>query len=193
MNEMSKEIAVIAAPVNHKALAQALDAQGVQGVRFYETAADVAENTAVTLAVLEEADIAARAPALRSVDIYRIPVRLGALLGRIRRAQQGKATEGTVQIGPYQLDLGNSVFSGPAGAVNLTEKERDILLVLHESGGAVARQSLLEAVWGYGEGIETHTLETHMYRLRQKIEHDPAAPEIIVTDDNGYRLGFFTI
>lgn len=71
----------------------------------------------------------------------------------------------------------------------LTEKERDILLFIYDQKGkAVTRQDLLDRVWGYGSNIETHTLETHVYRLRQKIESDPSKPTFLVTDDEGYRL-----
>ena len=74
-------------------------------------------------------------------------------------------------------------------AVQLTEKERDLLLALHRRGGAiVTRRELLDEVWGYGDGIETHTLETHIYRLRQKIEDDPANPVHLMTEEPGYRL-----
>jgi DNA-binding response OmpR family regulator len=73
--------------------------------------------------------------------------------------------------------------------LRLTEKERDILLALLEaSGQRVERRDMLEKVWGYASGVETHTLETHVYRLRQKMEIDPAKPVIVLTDGDGYRL-----
>jgi DNA-binding response OmpR family regulator len=71
----------------------------------------------------------------------------------------------------------------------LTEKERDVLSVLLAArGAAVARDDLLDRVWGFVPGVETHTLETHIYRLRQKLETDPADPVILTTDGDGYRL-----
>lgn len=71
----------------------------------------------------------------------------------------------------------------------LTEKERNILLYIYEhKDGAVSRQDLLDNVWGYGANIETHTLETHIYRLRQKIEADPSQPQFLVTNEEGYSL-----
>lgn len=72
--------------------------------------------------------------------------------------------------------------------VILTEKERDILCVLAEHQAGLSRSDLLTLVWGYNHAVETHTLETHVYRLRQKIEADPSVPTILVTIEDGYRL-----
>src|SRR3546814_4293539 len=72
--------------------------------------------------------------------------------------------------------------------VRLTEKETSILKYLYRSGDAVVgRDKLLGEVWGYNAGVTTHTLETHVYRLRQTIEEDPSAAEILVTEPGGYR------
>ena len=73
--------------------------------------------------------------------------------------------------------------------MRLTEKETAILKYLYRAGEkAVTRDILLNEVWGYNAGVTTHTLETHIYRLRQKIERDPAAASILVTESGGYRL-----
>ena len=73
--------------------------------------------------------------------------------------------------------------------IRLTEKETNILkYLLRAEAEVVHRDTLLEEVWGYNSGVTTHTLETHIYRLRQKIEADPSKAEILVTDAGGYRL-----
>ena len=73
--------------------------------------------------------------------------------------------------------------------VRLTEKETAILRFLYRAGQrSVSREILLQEVWGYNSGVTTHTLETHIYRLRQKIEKDAAMPEILVTEAGGYKL-----
>ena len=76
-----------------------------------------------------------------------------------------------------------------ARKVRLTEKETAILRFLYRAGQLpVSRETLLQEVWGYNSGVTTHTLETHIYRLRQKIEKDAANPEILVTEAGGYKL-----
>ena len=73
--------------------------------------------------------------------------------------------------------------------IRLTEKESAILKYLYRAGGRpVGRQVLLNEVWGYNSAVTTHTLETHIYRLRQKIEPDPANARLLLTEGGGYRL-----
>lgn len=115
--------------------------------------------------------------------------RMGALLDRVRAARAAEPGA-PVAFGPYVLAAREGVLRHADGSTTrLTEKERAIITTLHAlRGAAIERSALLAAVWGYGDAIETHTLETHIYRLRQKIENDPAAPEYLITDEEGYRL-----
>ncbi|PZO85403.1 MAG: hypothetical protein DI626_07515 [Micavibrio aeruginosavorus] len=95
-----------------------------------------------------------------------------------------------IEIGTGMLDVRENMWFGADGeAVRLTDKESGILLCLAQAkGAAVGRQELLDRVWAYAEGVETHTLETHIYRLRQKIEPDPANPVILLTAEQGYSV-----
>ena len=79
-------------------------------------------------------------------------------------------------------------FDAKGKKIRLTEKETNILKHLHRSGQTVPRETLLHEVWGYNPAVTTHTLETHIYRLRQKIEKDPTNAVILITDRGGYRL-----
>ena len=73
--------------------------------------------------------------------------------------------------------------------IRLTEKETNILKYLYRAPeGVVPRDVLLHEVWGYNAGVTTHTLETHIYRLRQKIEPEPSNARLLVTESGGYRL-----
>jgi DNA-binding response OmpR family regulator len=120
------------------------------------------------------------------------PFRLNDLLGRLRaqlaRSERGGAA--IVMIGPYTFrpDIKLMVDNGDGRKVRLTDKEAAILQFLHRAGRVIDRDTLLGEVWGYNAGVTTHTLETHVYRLRRKIERDPARAEILVTEAGGYRL-----
>lgn len=120
------------------------------------------------------------------------PFRFGTLLGRIRmqlRAHE-QSEETAFTIGPYVFRPGaKTLVDKDECKVRLTEKESNILKYLLRAGDTVVgREELLAEVWGYNSGVTTHTLETHIYRLRQKIEADPSKAEILVTDAGGYRL-----
>jgi hypothetical protein len=121
------------------------------------------------------------------------PVRLGEILDWIAAVQKKQAqrdAKSDLPIGPYRLDPEQNILMSIDGAeIRLTDKEKDILWTLYrQPGRTMEREDLLHAVWGYGEGIETHTLETHIYRLRQKIEVDPSVPKILLTRPEGYGL-----
>jgi DNA-binding response OmpR family regulator len=118
------------------------------------------------------------------------PFRLSALLARLS-AQLGQHGEDrAVAIGPYQFRP-SAKLSTTEGQrkIRLTEKETNILKFLHAAGRTVPRETLLHEVWGYSPAVTTHTLETHIYRLRRKIEENPGRAKILVTEDGGYRLG----
>ena len=117
------------------------------------------------------------------------PFRLGALLARLsaQLGPHGLDEDRPVPIGPYLFRPGAKLLTG-AREVRLTEKETKILKFLHAAGGTVPRETLLHEVWGYSPAVTTHTLETHIYRLRRKIEENPGQAKILLTEGGGYRL-----
>ena len=125
-------------------------------------------------------------------DYITKPFRFAVLLARIRaQLRQHEASEDAIfTIGPYTFRPSSKLLLSPKGnKVRLTEKETSILRYLYRAGQRpVSRETLLQEVWGYNSGVTTHTLETHIYRLRQKIEKDAAAPAILVTEAGGYKL-----
>lgn len=126
-------------------------------------------------------------------DYITKPFRLGVLLARLRaQLRQFEQSEDAVfTIGPYSFRPSGKILIDEAQnkKVRLTEKETAILKYLYRVGDkVVGRDTLLGEVWGYNAGVTTHTLETHVYRLRQKIEPDPSNAAILVTEPGGYRL-----
>ena len=125
-------------------------------------------------------------------DYVTKPFRFAVLLARIRTLlRQYETSEDAVfTIGPYSFRPSSKLLLNPKGSkVRLTEKESSILRYLYRAGQRpVSRETLLREVWAYNSGVTTHTLETHIYRLRQKIEKDAAAPAILVTVGGGYKL-----
>ena len=115
------------------------------------------------------------------------PFRLAALLARLGAQLGPHGEDPAVAIGPYLFKPGAKLLTG-ARKIRLTEKETNILKFLHQAGGTVARETLLHEVWGYSPAVTTHTLETHIYRLRKKIEENPGHAKILLTEGGGYRL-----
>lgn len=126
-------------------------------------------------------------------DYITKPFRLGVLLARLRAhlRQHAQSEDAVFSIGPYSFRPAAKMLVETASErkVRLTEKETAILKYLYRAGQRVIdRETLLHEVWGYNPGVTTHTLETHVYRLRQKIELNPSDAQILVTDTGGYKL-----
>jgi DNA-binding response OmpR family regulator len=126
-------------------------------------------------------------------DYIAKPFRLNELLARLRAQLRifENSEDAVFTIGPYTFRPSAKLLQDPVKnrRIRLTEKEAAILKFLYRAGTrAVARQVLLNEVWGYNAAVTTHTLETHIYRLRQKIEPDPANARLLVTEGGGYRL-----
>ncbi|GAB4389084.1 response regulator transcription factor [Albidovulum sp.] len=119
---------------------------------------------------------------------FKFPVLLARIRAQLRTHEQSE--DAVFQIGPYTFKPAmKMLIDEKERKIRLTEKEANILKFLYRaSEGVVPRDVLLHEVWGYNAGVTTHTLETHIYRLRQKIEPDPSNVRLLVTESGGYRL-----
>jgi DNA-binding response OmpR family regulator len=125
-------------------------------------------------------------------DYVTKPFKFNVLLARIRAQLRSHEQSETAvfHIGSYEFrPAAKMLIDAKGGKLRLTDKEANILKYLYRAGPkAVARDELLAQVWGYNAGVTTHTLETHIYRLRQKIEADPGNARLLLTEAGGYRL-----
>lgn len=125
-------------------------------------------------------------------DYVTKPFRFSVLLARMRALlrQHEQSESASFTVGPYVFQPSAKTMEEPDGQkIRLTEKETAILKFLYRKGSSTtSRDILLKEVWGYNAQVTTHTLETHIYRLRQKIEKDPSNAQLLVTEEGGYRL-----
>jgi DNA-binding response OmpR family regulator len=125
-------------------------------------------------------------------DYVTKPFRFAVLLARIRAQLRSheQSEDATFRIGPYEFrPAAKLLIDEKQRKIRLTEKETSILKYLYRAGEKpVSREELLAEVWGYNAGVTTHTLETHVYRLRQKIEAEPGGAKLLLTEAGGYRL-----
>ena len=119
---------------------------------------------------------------------FKFPVLLARMRAQLRQHEQSE--DAIFTLGPYTFKPAmKMLITEDERKIHLTEKETNILKFLYRStDGVVPRDILLHEVWGYNAGVTTHTLETHIYRLRQKIEPDPSNVRLLVTESGGYRL-----
>ncbi len=119
---------------------------------------------------------------------FKFPVLLARIRAQLRQHEQSE--DAIFQLGPYTFKPAmKMLITEDDRKIRLTEKETSILKFLYRATeGVVPRDVLLHEVWGYNAGVTTHTLETHIYRLRQKIEPDPSNARLLVTESGGYRL-----
>jgi len=125
-------------------------------------------------------------------DYVTKPFKFSVLLARVRAQLRSheQSEDAVFRLGPYEFRPAAKILVDERQhKIRLTEKETNILKYLYRAGEKpVARDELLAEVWGYNAGVTTHTLETHVYRLRQKIEPDPANATLLLTEAGGYRL-----
>jgi len=125
-------------------------------------------------------------------DYVTKPFKFSVLMARMRAHLRSheQSEDAVFKIGPYTFQPSAKVLINHDGKkLRLTEKETNILKYLYRAGDkVVTRDVLLHEVWGYNAGVTTHTLETHIYRLRQKIEPDPSNASLLLTESGGYKL-----
>jgi DNA-binding response OmpR family regulator len=125
-------------------------------------------------------------------DYVAKPFKFAVLLARVRAhlRQHEQSEDAVFAIGRFSFRPAQKLMTDDSGGkIRLTEKETSILKFLYRAGEKpVTRDVLLTQVWGYNSGVTTHTLETHIYRLRQKVERDPSNAELLVTEAGGYKL-----
>ena len=127
-------------------------------------------------------------------DYVTKPFKFAVLLARLRAHLRSheQSEDAVFKIGPYEFRPAvKMLVDKDDRRIKLTEKEASILKYLYRAGGKpVSRDTLLDEVWGYNSGVTTHTLETHVYRLRQKIEPEPGRATLLLTEPGGYKLNF---
>lgn len=126
-------------------------------------------------------------------DVVTKPFRIAVLLARVRAhmRQYASSADAAFTVGPYLYKPGSRLLieRGSEREVALSDTENSILrLLCRAAGAAVTRQELYEQIWGFKAPLDTHTLQTHVYRLRRKIESDPGEPRILISEHQGYRL-----
>ena len=165
--------------INGREVCKQLRERGVAAPVIMLTAADTDEDTIAGL------DAGAN-------DYVTKPFKFQVLLARIRaQLRSHEQSEGAVfHLGAYEFrPSAKMLVDSSQKKIRLTEKETNILKYLYRAGEKpVSREELLAEVWGYNAGVTTHTLETHVYRLRQKIEPDPSNARLLLTEAGGYRL-----
>lgn len=125
-------------------------------------------------------------------DYVTKPCRFEVLLARVNAhlRQHDGSEHARFNVGPFTFEPGKKLLTTESGRkVHLTELEtRTLKLLYRRSPETISREKMLNEIWGYNSNVQTHTLETHIYRLRQKIEGNPSDPQMLVTADGGYRL-----
>jgi DNA-binding response OmpR family regulator len=125
-------------------------------------------------------------------DYITKPFRSNELAARLRAQLRlfDESEDAILSLGPFFFYPSKRLLRDRTKreAIRLTDKENMILKYLLRTGSNVDRQTLLSEVWGYNAGITTHTVETHIYRLRQKIEADPSNPSLLVTNNGKYSI-----
>ena len=140
-------------------------------------------------------DVAIAALDAGANDYVLKPFKINVLVAKIRsNIRQFEQSEFAIlRFGRFSFKPGDKILLNNSSReeVRLTDKETAIIKLLYLSGGeVVTRATLLEEVWGYNTTLTTHTLETHIYRIRQKVGNASSGQDFIATESEGYRMQF---
>lgn len=121
------------------------------------------------------------------------PFSLDSFLNQLRAGINllENSADGYLHFNRYELRPANKEILNQRNneLIKLTEKEVAIIKYLYKAGDKIiSKNELLQEVWGYSPEVTTHTIETHIYRLRQKVEHEALEAQLIMTEDGGYKL-----
>ena len=149
----------------------------------------------ILVAVERGEDVAIAALDAGANDYVLKPFKINVLVAKIRsNIRQFEQSEFAIlRFGRFSFKPGDKILLNNSSKeeVRLTDKETAIIKLLYLSGGeVVTRATLLEEVWGYNTTLTTHTLETHIYRIRQKVGNATSGQDFIATESEGYRMQF---
>ena len=156
-------------------------------VKLLQAAGDAGKGRVILLGALAEATTC---PAV--AESLAKPFRLGQLLSRLQFYMNVVTRQRSAPIlfAGYRMEpQTRQVFvDGSDDIIRLTEKEFAILDYLAQCTEPVGREDLLAAIWGYDDRIDTHTLETHIYQLRRKLDPEAKRGDVLVHESGGYSL-----
>ena len=127
---------------------------------------------------------------LRSIYLTESPSKIKDIVEKfnIHLLKNKFVNQSEIKINKFQLDLNSRKISFNNKSLKLTEREIDIILYLNKSSNSQTIENLQKEVWGHGATLETHTVETHIYRLRKKINEAFNNNEFIISTEDGYKL-----
>ena len=126
----------------------------------------------------------------RSMHMNKSPEKINDIVEKINvnLLKNKFLNQSEIIINKFQLDLNSRTISYKNKILKLTEREIDIILYLGKSKNSQKIENLQKEVWGHGAELETHTVETHIYRLRKKIKETFNDDKFIISTEEGYKL-----
>ena len=120
--------------------------------------------------------------------ITKFPIKISSLIDQLnaRLIQQNYSAQSNININKYILDINSRILKKSDNELKLTEREIDTIIFLKNENKPVKVDVLQKKVWKYAEDLETHTVETHIYRLRKKIKDTFNDDTFIQSKKNGY-------